>query len=80
MGRGAAWRLPEAYSETRVCSLLRMCERFKIDPARVLAAQNGPHADTSGWIETLLLDYERLRQAEEARELELVLRASVAGL
>lgn len=53
------WRLPDAYARTGLYMQLAVCERFKLDPRGLDAMAPGERA--------VLLAYERVRQAEEAR-------------
>jgi hypothetical protein len=65
-GAGERWTLPERYSETHVCRMLRVAERFGLDP-RVVLFQWPP------WLQSQVDAYERLREAETHREKEQIL-------
>lgn len=61
--------LPENYGQTKLYALLRMCERFGIDPTRALI-------DMAPADRTMLLQYCKARQQEEDKRDSLFVKAA----
>ena len=66
------WKLPDAYADTAMTTLLRAAERFGRDPVTWVDGLS------PGW-RRLLAQYERLRWAEDQAVVRVLIEAATAA-